>query len=378
MKRLSITQCRASWTQGSHKPTGVLLIAAVLLLGMTPVAAVAAPELADPDVGTLELVTPSAAEQAKLDMIDGLAFDSFGNLFAVLEITGAGGGVVYVDKDTGVVTPLVTGISRADQIALHPSGNFFVTSETGPASVTERVYRIVVGYDVNNVPVAGDTTAATITTSLDIGGPEGLIVLKTDGPYGNTGDLYVAEHRNPGSIFRVQPSDGTTSVLASGLAAPEGLAFGDFVGARAQALYVAETDDHDVLRVDSSGGVSVFGNPTAVNLINPDNIEFGPDGFLYVSEDRFAPNSRIIRIAADGTYSVFATGFGAAQGMVFNPANGDLYISEQAFDRIWRVQFAEFSVPVFPIGGWLSLAALLTSAALWISRRKGGTLPGRS
>jgi sugar lactone lactonase YvrE len=294
--------------------------------------------LADPSAGVLELVTPDPAEQAKLDHTDGLAFDAFGNLFAVLEISGAGGGVVSVDKATGLVTVLVTGISRADQIALDASGDFLLTSEITPASSTARVYRLTVGYGAGNVPQAATTSASSVTTSLAVDNPEGLVVLPAAGPYGAAGDLYVAEDRNPGRILHVVPASGATSALASGLVRPEGMAFGDFGGALPPALYAAETSTHRVLRIDAAGTVSVFGNAAAVGLTFPDNLEFGPDGYLYVSEDRPAPASRIVRVAPDGTFEVFATGFGQAQGMVFD-ADGDLYLSEQDLDRIWRVRF---------------------------------------
>jgi hypothetical protein len=88
------------------------------------ISARAAPALYDPTIGVLELVTPTAAAQQSLNVIDGLAFDNYGNLFGVREITGSSGGVVYIDKATGSVTTLVTGISRADQIAIHPNGDF--------------------------------------------------------------------------------------------------------------------------------------------------------------------------------------------------------------------------------------------------------------
>ncbi len=320
------------------KRNGLISVVLVLtgLVGLARVTT-AAPMLIDASVGTLELLTPDPGEQAKLNQVDGLAFDSFGNLFGVLEISGSDGGVVYVDKVTGSVTKLVSGIRRADQIALHISGDLFVTSEVQPASRTDRVYRVTVGYDMNNVPDPSSTSATSLTTSLAINNPEGLIVLETNNLFGNAGDLYVGEDMNPGSIFRVQPSDGTSTTLISGLARPEGMAFGGFDGG--PALYTAETSDNNVLRIESDGSSVVFGNPASVNLSGPDNVEFGPDGFLYVSEDRSAPNSRIVRIAANGTHSVFATGFGKAAGMAFDPENGDMYIAEQALDRIWRVRF---------------------------------------
>lgn len=320
----------------------------VAILGIVLAAAVgvgsAQPQLADPSYGTLSLLTTTPQQQQQLDFVDGLAFDRHWNLLAVLEIAGAAGAAVFIDITTGDVTPLVSGISRADQIALHPSGDLFVTSEVAPASNTNRVYRLHVGYDANDRPVAGATTATPLVTSIAINNPEGLVVLPSAGAFGQLGDLYVCEDVFGGRVLHVDPSDGTTRVLASGLSRPEGIAFGDFGGATTPALFVAETINHRVLRIEADGMWSVVGTPTGVALQSPDNVEFGPDGYLYVTEDRSAPNSRIIRIAPDGTHTVFATGFGQAQGMIFDPATTALHVGEQDFDRVWRIVFA--TVPV--------------------------------
>lgn len=341
--------------------------ALLLVLSMAPASA---QQLSDPGVGTLSLVTPDPLEQAKLDRIDGLAFDAFDNLIGAREIVGASGGAVYVDKATGVVSVLVTGISRADQIALHTSGDLFITSEVLVSQTTDRIFRLSVGYDASNVPTPAGSSATSLTTSLGLEAPEGLIVLGSDGAYGSTGDLYVTEEV-PGNIVRIQPGTGTTSLLIAGLATPEGMAFGDFGGALPAALYVAETNNNRVLRIDSNGTATVLGDPGPIGLTSPDNVEFGPDGFLYVGEDRDAPNGRIIRIAPDGTHTVFATAFDKPQGMIFDPSNGDMYIAEQAQDRIWRLRFA--GPPVVPTlpGWWLPVLSLgLLAAGLRVLGRR--------
>ena len=151
------------------------------------------------------------------------------------------------------------------------------------------------------------------------------------------------------AIAHITPAGVTTLLTPNGNSAfnlnrPEGLAFGDFHGALTEALYAAETSRDRIVRIDPTGAISIFGTPTVIGLESPDNVEFGPDGFLYVSEDRGSQRGRIIRIAADGTHSVFATGFNSPQGLAFDPKNGDLYISEQSSETIWRVSFAT-SVP---------------------------------
>ena len=215
-------------------PSPVVLLLAALPFCVAPEIAEAVPQLSDPSAATLELVTRSAEDRAKLNLIDGLAFDAFGNLFGALEISGALGGVVAIDKFTGRVTGLVSGISRADQIALHPGGDFFVTSEVRPASTSNRLFRVTVEYDEAHVPVSA--TRSSISSSLGIDNPEGLVVLEENGDFGLPGDAIIAEDKLAGRILLVAPGSGNAIVLAAGLRRPEGLAFGDFGGAREAAI----------------------------------------------------------------------------------------------------------------------------------------------
>lgn len=87
---------------------------------------------------------------------------------------------------------------------------------------------------------------------------------------------------------------------------------------------------------------------------------------IYVSEDRSSGSGRIIRIDSDGNHSVFATGFNYPQGLAFDPLNGDLFISEQGEQSVWRVTFT--AVPE-PSTFSLALLALLT-LGFYASRRR--------
>ena len=323
---------------------GLLLATAPGLLPAAPSAA--DPALVDPEAGLLELVTPPETAP-RLQLVDGLAIDRFGNLFAALEIPGDLGGVVRVDTDSGAVSLVAEGISRADQVAMRPVAGspdsevstIIVTSEVAPAAVSRRLFRVNLYYAPDGSPSAL-RPVLPIRTELAITNPEGLVVLESDGPYGAAGTVYVAEDVVGGRIFSVVPETRRTRLLRRMLGRPEGLAFGDFAGGAEPALYAAETQLHRVIRIDPDGAVSALGDPAAVGLVFPDNLEFGPDGFLYVSEDRPEPQSRIVRVAADGAHEVFATGFGQAAGLAFDPLTGDLYVSEQDLARIWRVRFA--------------------------------------
>ncbi|MCA9216844.1 MAG: hypothetical protein KDB27_27430 [Planctomycetales bacterium] len=330
------------------------LVRSILLAALAAVPAPASIVLSDPSVGSISLVTPPD-QQVHLGLIDGLAFDQFGNLFGTLEVSDTSGGVVWIDKSTGNVTSMVTGISRADQLSFALSGHLFVSSEVTPASTTNRIYDVQIGY-IGSTPDPATTSLTSLTTSLSIDNPEGLVVLNTTNGFGDSGDMIVAEDGNPGRLLKVL-ADGTTSEIVTGLARPEGVALGRFAGDTVDTVYVAETSNNRVLRIDSSANVSVVGDPTSVSLTAPDNVRIGPDGYLYITEDRPSPNSRVVRVAPDGTFSVLATGFGQASGMAFDPSNGDMYIAEQDFSRVWRIEFSSVPepslIPIWCAGGLL-------------------------
>ena len=297
------------------------------------------PRLANGIKGTLELV---ASDTVNLPRVDGLAFDRFGNLFAVLEVVGPAGGAVYINKQTGAVTPIALNIPGACQFDIHPNGDLYVSSElpirliNGVLVQFGGLYRVAVTYDGNNRPVSG--AGVRLATVLD--NPEGVQALHADGAYGNAGQMFIAEDKLGGRIVRINPDgSGLTELVGSSanLNKPEGLAFGDFAGARMPALFGAEKAGGRVFEIVANGTVTTFGDPAAIGGLNgPDNIEFGPDGHLYVGEKL---GGRIVRIAADGTHSVLVTGLSNVEGLAFDPLTGDLYLTEIELSNVWRVRF---------------------------------------
>ncbi|MGJ8695349.1 MAG: PEP-CTERM sorting domain-containing protein [Verrucomicrobiaceae bacterium] len=283
-----------------------------------------------PGSGNLSVLADTTSQ---LDLIDGLAFDVNGNLFGALEIDSSSGGVVVIDKVTGQVTSLVDGIPRADQLNFSPNGKLYVTAEVPGASTTDRIYEVEVTYS-GGVPVSA--TKTSLTTTAGINNPEGLAVLQSSGVFGDAGTLLVAEHASPGTIWSINPSTGASTALALGLASGEGMSIGDFSGGGIYGLYIAETGANRVTRVDPDGTKTALGDGTTVSMTNPDNVAFGPDGYVYVSEDVAGTGGRILRANAAGVWEVFATGFNEPQGMLFG-ADGTMYISEQGEDRIWQV-----------------------------------------
>ncbi|MCB1865702.1 MAG: hypothetical protein KDG50_09750 [Chromatiales bacterium] len=305
----------------------------------------AVPMLADTALGTLELV---AHDPLNLLRVDGLTFDSHGNLFAALEVIG-NGGVSYIDKTTGTVVRLISNISGVDQIDSHPSGAFHFTVELTPAQTTGRVYRMDVTYDGSNTPQSATATSIS-TGATPTSNVEGLVTLTGSNAYGNAGDLLISEDLSNGRLLKLElaGNNATPTILVgagAGLQRPEGMAFGDFGGAATPALYVSETLNDRILRVAGNGTTSVFALAPGSTLFHPDNLEFGFGGWLYVTEDPGIGLSRVLRYDANGNEQVVATGFNEPAGLAIDPATGDLYISEQSSQNVWRIRFASVPAP---------------------------------
>ncbi len=73
-------------------------------------------------------------------------------------------------------------------------------------------------------------------------------------------------------------------------------------------------------------------------------------------------------MAVDGTHTVYATDFGQAAGMIFD-VDGDMYIAEQDFDRVWRVDVPDVNVPALAVPGKLLLGLLMMTLGVRISIR---------
>jgi hypothetical protein len=99
-----------------------------------------------------------------------------------------------------------------------------------------------------------------------------------------------------------------------------------------------------------------------------------------VSEDRIAPNGRVLRIEANGTHRALLANFSSPQGLIFDPATGDLLVAEQDLSRIWRVRFAT-SLPALPVGILPALLLALGSLGSWrmarVQRNAGIASRGR-
>jgi sugar lactone lactonase YvrE len=143
----------------------------------------------------------------------------------------------------------------------------------------------------------------------------------------------------------------TATVFARGLASPDGLAFGPD-----GQLYVAEERAGRVSRIDAKGGVTIV----LRGLHDPEGLAFDNSGNLYVVEDVAA--GRVVKMAADGRVTTLVTDSDAPEGVVWSPG-GNLYFTES------NAQFAlnpfSFRTRITTVGPGGDVTSVLTSTLLW-------------
>jgi len=125
-----------------------------------------------------------------------------------------------------------------------------------------------------------------------------------------------------GNIYKFT-SDGVRSTFASGLNAPEGLAF-DGAG----NLYVGNAGASQIVKITPDGTKSVF----AGGFLNPFGLAFNSTGDLFVSTD----NGNIYQVAPDGSVSTFASGFNQPHGIAFD-STGNLFVADAGHYQIVKV-----------------------------------------
>jgi sugar lactone lactonase YvrE len=234
------------------------------------------------------------------------------------------------------------------------------------------------------VRVEGDGALTVIagTGARGYGGDGGVAInARLNAPhdlaFGPDRNLYVADTSNQ-RIRRIDTRGLITTVAGNGTASYSGdggraanASFNspqDIVFDRGGNLYIADSFNHAVRKVDRDGIISTFagteggfagddGPAKSAQLSLPMALAVGPDESLWISD---SGNSRLRRIGADGmirTMSGFALGAGTGgagfsgdggplqQAMVFAPLGlcfgpgGQLFISDSGNNRIRVVQF---------------------------------------
>ena len=136
------------------------------------------------------------------------------------------------------------------------------------------------------------------------------------------GNVYVGS-ADEGAVH-VFRRGGGSSVHATGLGAPVGLAF-----APSGDLYVADAGGKRVLRVAPDGSVSQVG---AAFAERPFGVATGPGGELFVSTQR---DGKVFRIDRAGARTAFATTGGSAEGLAVG-RDGSVYVGDGESGTVLR------------------------------------------
>ncbi len=326
----------------------------------------------------------------------GLGFDRDGNLVA----TDCVGGLVYrigadgratVIAGTGVSTPF-GGLSGESVPALEadihcpadatadPAGNLLVVDHAN-----NRIRAI--GFDELIDTVIGSGPIGTGSDDGNLAGDGGPALEATlqepwSLAFGADGLLYFADRDN--HAVRTVDSAGIIATIAGtgdrgfggdgGLAIeaqmsrPQGIAV-DAAG----NLYIADSDNHVIRRVDTHGIITTFagtgdtgnsgdgGPATEAQLIDPNGVAIDAEGNLYVADDiamvvrRIGLNGIISTVAGTGTAGFSGDGGPGAAAALSSPidlafdADGDLYIADSGNHRI-RVLHPDGSIETFSVG----------------------------
>jgi RHS repeat-associated protein len=246
--------------------------------------------------------------------------DTFNNRIRKIDPAGviatiAGNGTSGYGGDGGPATQ--ASFTGATGLALGPDGSLYIAD-----SGNQRVRKVSPTGIISTI--AGTGTAG-------FGGDGGAATLaQLNYPWGlalaSDGSLYVADYQN--ARVRKIATDGTISTVAgTGLIGYSGdggpanqarlnLVWGGVAVDQNGVLYIADTSNHCVRQVTSSGIISTFagqcgsaglagdgGLATNALLFNPVNVTAGPDGVIYVLDIN---NHRVRKVTNNGIITTLA------------------------------------------------------------------------
>ena len=310
------------------------------------------------------------AVQARLHIPRDVALDATGNFYIADEYNYR---IRKVDS-SGVITTFAGSAERGDG---GPATAALLAAPTGVAA--DRAGNLYIA-DKDNHRIRKVDSSRVITTIVGSGergfggdgGPATAARLNT--PHGvatdGAGNLYITDHYND-RIRKVDSSGIITTVAGAGergfggdngpataalLNAPTGVALDD-----AGNLYIADKDNHQIRKVDSSGVISTLagsgesgfdgdgGPATHAQLFRPAAVATDDAGNLYIADKN---NNRIRKVDSSGIITTVAgtgeSGFGGDGGSataarlnlphdVAVDSTGNLYIADQHKHRIRKV-----------------------------------------
>jgi streptogramin lyase len=329
----------------THPRALLLVLLGVLVTGLLPSTALAAPTASEfgagnapldvtagPD-GNVWFVEYSANKIARVTPsgtvtefssglsggagLEGISAGPDGNLWFTEGLTNKIGRIT----PSGTITQFSAGISGGsgpNGIVAGPDGNLWFTETTG-----NRIGRI---------------TPAGVVTEYSVG------ISPSKSPWditaGRDGNLWFTEHVVGGGVARITTSGVVTEFASSGQ--PSGIT----AGPDGNIWFAEYANPGFIARVTPTGTVTEYSTGLTAN-VGPQDIEAGADGNLYFTESKLG--GTLGQITTSGIITQLAPALTGAPYDITAGADGNMWFTENADDKVGRLTVAPAAVTLAPL-----------------------------